>query len=65
MSDDLPSPDQAPGAPHPRETAELFGQDAAQAAFGDLDLTAVFGAAGQLGDAADQARAFAAAVRRL
>lgn len=35
MSDDLPSPDQAPGAPHPRETAELFGQDAAQAAFLD------------------------------
>lgn len=34
MSDtDLPAPDQAPGAPHPRETDRLFGQDAAQAAF--------------------------------
>lgn len=40
-------------------------RDAAQAAFGDLDLSAVFGAAGQLGDAADQARAFAASVRAL
>jgi DNA polymerase-3 subunit delta' len=26
-------PDQAPGAPHPRETARLFGQDAAEADF--------------------------------
>ncbi len=33
MSDDLPAPDQAPGAPHPRETETLFGQDAAQEAF--------------------------------
>ena len=28
-----PPPDQAPGAPHPRETPRLFGQDAAEAAF--------------------------------
>ncbi len=33
MSDDTPTPDQAPGAPHPRDTAQLFGQDAAQQAF--------------------------------
>ena len=33
MSDDTPSPDQVPGAPHPRETARLFGQDAAEHAF--------------------------------
>ena len=33
MSDDLPTPDQAPGAPHPRETPRLFGQDAAERAF--------------------------------
>ena len=33
MSDDLPPPDQVPGAPHPRETLRLFGQDAAEAAF--------------------------------
>ena len=33
MSDAPPPPDQAPGAPHPRETARLFGQDAAEAAF--------------------------------
>ncbi|NOD34828.1 MULTISPECIES: DNA polymerase III subunit delta' [unclassified Ruegeria] len=33
MSDDTPSPDQVPGAPHPRETARLFGQDAAEQAF--------------------------------
>ena len=31
--DDLPAPDQAPGAPHPRETPVLFGQDEAQADF--------------------------------
>jgi DNA polymerase-3 subunit delta' len=30
---DLPEPDRLPGAPHPRETPELFGQDAAGAAF--------------------------------
>lgn len=30
---DPPPPDQAPGAPHPRETLRLFGQDAAEAAF--------------------------------
>ncbi|MBB95502.1 MAG: DNA polymerase III subunit delta' [Rhodobacteraceae bacterium] len=30
---DLPAPDQAPGAPHPRETRQLFGQDQAQADF--------------------------------
>ncbi len=35
MSEDLPAPDQAPGAPHPRETARLIGQDAAQTAFLD------------------------------
>ncbi len=33
MSDDIQTPDQAPGAPHPRETLKLFGQDAAQEAF--------------------------------
>lgn len=33
MSDDTPTPDQAPGAPHPRETLRLFGQDAAEQAF--------------------------------
>ena len=33
MSDDIPSPDQVPGAPHPRETVRLFGQDAAEQAF--------------------------------
>ncbi|MFD3189377.1 DNA polymerase III subunit delta' [Sedimentitalea sp. HM32M-2] len=33
MSADPLPPDQAPGAPHPRETAQLFGQDAAQNAF--------------------------------
>lgn len=36
MSDDgTPAPDQAPGAPHPRETARLFGQDQAEATFLD------------------------------
>lgn len=35
MSDDKTGPDQIPGAPHPRETRVLFGQDAAQAAFLD------------------------------
>ncbi|MEM6657246.1 MAG: DNA polymerase III subunit delta' [Pseudomonadota bacterium] len=33
MNDDIPTPDQAPGAPHPRETCRLIGQDAAQQAF--------------------------------
>ena len=32
---DLPAPDQAPGAPHPRETARMFGQDQAEAEFLD------------------------------
>jgi len=35
MSDDTPEPDRIEGAPHPRETPVLFGQDAAQAAFLD------------------------------
>lgn len=30
---DLPEPDRVEGAPHPRETARLFGQEAAEAAF--------------------------------
>ena len=33
MSDDFQPSDQAPGAPHPRETGHLFGQSAAEAAF--------------------------------
>ncbi len=33
MSDDTPTPDQAPGAPHPRETQHLFGQTEAEQAF--------------------------------
>lgn len=33
MSDDIPAPDQAPGAPHPRETDRLFGQEEAEADF--------------------------------
>ncbi|CUH76256.1 DNA polymerase III subunit delta' [Tropicibacter naphthalenivorans] len=33
MSDDLPEPDRAPGAPHPRETAQLFGQSHAEEDF--------------------------------
>ena len=33
MSDDTPTPDQAPGALHPRETRRLFGHDAAEQAF--------------------------------
>jgi DNA polymerase III subunit delta' len=33
MSDDLPEPDRIEGAPHPRETAVLFGHGAAEAAF--------------------------------
>lgn len=31
--EDLPRADQAPGAPHPRETEQLFGQSQAEAAF--------------------------------
>jgi DNA polymerase III subunit delta' len=30
MSDDLPAPDQAAGAPHPRDTPRLFGQETAE-----------------------------------
>lgn len=33
MSDAPPAPDQAPGAPHPRETGRLFGQEDAESAF--------------------------------
>ena len=33
--DDLPRADQAEGAPHPRESRQLFGHDAAEAAFLD------------------------------
>ncbi|WP_417678792.1 DNA polymerase III subunit delta' [Pseudodonghicola sp.] len=33
MSDAAPAADQVPGAPHPRETPTLFGQDAAEQAF--------------------------------
>ena len=33
MSTEAPAPDQVPGAPHPRETQRLFGQDAAERAF--------------------------------
>jgi DNA polymerase III subunit delta' len=33
MSTDLPLPDQAPGAPHPRETVRLIGQTGAEADF--------------------------------
>ncbi|QGX98903.1 DNA polymerase III subunit delta' [Roseovarius faecimaris] len=35
MSDTAPEPDRVEGAPHPRETLQLYGQDAAQAAFLD------------------------------
>ena len=35
MSDDAPRPDQIEGAPHPRDTPQLIGQDSAQAAFLD------------------------------
>jgi DNA polymerase-3 subunit delta' len=34
--EDIPEPDRAEGAPHPRETARLFGQEAAEAAFLDV-----------------------------
>lgn len=33
MSDAPPRPDQVPGAPHPRETPQIFGQQAAEEAF--------------------------------
>ncbi|MFN6979639.1 MAG: DNA polymerase III subunit delta', partial [Gemmobacter sp.] len=33
MSDEAPEADRAPGAPHPRDTARLYGQTAAEAAF--------------------------------
>ncbi|MDV4146080.1 DNA polymerase III subunit delta' [Shimia sp. FJ5] len=33
--DDLPEPDRIEGAPHPRETAQLFGQDTAEEGFLD------------------------------
>ncbi|KAE9630121.1 DNA polymerase III subunit delta' [Parasedimentitalea maritima] len=33
VDEDLPRADQAPGAPHPRETEQLFGQKDAEAAF--------------------------------
>lgn len=33
MAEDLPEPDRIPGAPHPRETSRLFGQEAAEAEF--------------------------------
>lgn len=34
-ADEIPEPDRASGAPHPRDTVHLFGQDAAQTAFLD------------------------------
>ncbi|MVO16660.1 DNA polymerase III subunit delta' [Parasedimentitalea huanghaiensis] len=33
VDEDLPRADQAPGAPHPRETEQLFGQEDAETAF--------------------------------
>ena len=33
MTDDAPEPDRTPGAPHPRDTKRLIGQDAAETAF--------------------------------
>lgn len=33
MSQEHPAPDQVPGAPHPRDTPSLFGQEAAERAF--------------------------------
>lgn len=33
MITDLPPPDQAPGAPHPRQTSQLFGQGSAETDF--------------------------------
>ena len=38
MSEDIPEPDRVEGAPHPRETSGLHGQDAAQDAFLDAAL---------------------------
>ncbi|WP_204115749.1 DNA polymerase III subunit delta' [Shimia biformata] len=35
MTEEIPEPDRIEGAPHPRDTVTLFGQDAAQAAFLD------------------------------
>ena len=36
MSDEgLPEPDRVPGAPHPRDTQQLLGQDAAEQSFLD------------------------------
>ncbi|SLN67096.1 DNA polymerase III subunit delta' [Roseisalinus antarcticus] len=35
VSTDLPEPDRLPGAPHPRDTPRLFGQDRAEADFLD------------------------------
>ena len=35
MNDEIPTPDQAPGAPHPRETQHLYGQSAAESVFLD------------------------------
>ena len=35
MSEDLPEPDRAPGAPHPRETGALYGHSRAEADFLD------------------------------
>jgi DNA polymerase-3 subunit delta' len=35
MADETHEPDRVPGAPHPRETANLIGQEAAEAAFLD------------------------------
>ncbi len=35
MADETPDPTRVPGAPHPRDTGYLIGQDAAQAAFLD------------------------------
>ncbi|WP_299624332.1 DNA polymerase III subunit delta' [uncultured Tateyamaria sp.] len=39
MADDTNDPTRVPGAPHPRETKALIGQDAAQAAFLDAFTT--------------------------
>lgn len=39
MVDEPQDPTRVPGAPHPRDTARLIGQDAAQAAFLDAFTT--------------------------
>ncbi|WP_415403416.1 DNA polymerase III subunit delta' [Tateyamaria sp. SN3-11] len=39
MADETTDPTRVPGAPHPRETAQLIGQDAAEAAFLDAFTT--------------------------